>query len=134
MFLSPLKKTFDVLNIQLIPLENQKFPFDKFLCSFTCACSLFKYIQITIFIKNILVNKIPLWSHQKMQMVMTFDQHRIYGFLIIFLNKNNTLFPFQQMRILYEGFYTQGLASKKSYYGFFSYHKPLSMKPQNPAH
>jgi hypothetical protein len=52
MFLPPLKRTFDVFNIQLIPLENEELPLDKFFLWFTCDCSLFKYIQITILIKK----------------------------------------------------------------------------------
>jgi hypothetical protein len=57
MLLPPLKRTFDVLNIQLILLENQQLFFDKLFYWFICACSLLKNIQIVILIKTILVNK-----------------------------------------------------------------------------
>ncbi len=51
MLLSPLKRTFDVLNIQLIPLANQQLLFDKLFYWFIWARSLFKSIQTVILIK-----------------------------------------------------------------------------------
>ncbi len=53
MFMPSLKKTFDVLDIQLISPKNQQLPLDKFLCWFTYVYNLLKNIQTTILIKKI---------------------------------------------------------------------------------
>jgi hypothetical protein len=77
MFLPPLKKTFDVLNIQLITLKIQKLLLNKFFCWFICTCSLLKYVQTAILIKKIIVSRIHLQFQQRMQMLVAFDQHGI---------------------------------------------------------
>jgi hypothetical protein len=60
MFLSPMTRAFDVLNIQLKSPENQQLLFHKLFYWFTCVWSLIKNIQIVILLNNILVNTIPI--------------------------------------------------------------------------
>jgi len=57
-----------------------------------------------------------------------------YKDFLSYFQQNQHFSPFQQMKILYEGSYTQDLALKKSYYGFSFYHKPFRMRGKNSTH
>jgi hypothetical protein len=52
MFLPPLEKTFDLINIQLKSPKNQEFSIDQFYEWFTCVSNHFKNIKAIIFIRS----------------------------------------------------------------------------------
>jgi len=58
------KGLFDIFHIHLVSFKNQQLLVDKFFWKFICTCSLFKYIQPTMLIKDILVNNIPFRLYQ----------------------------------------------------------------------
>ncbi len=71
MFFPPLHWTFDVFNIHLIMLENQKLFIDQLHGWFTCVGCHLKDIQIHVFF-NLLINNAPFIFNQWMQMIITF--------------------------------------------------------------
>jgi len=73
-FFPSMKMTLDIFHVCLVPFKNLKLSIDEcFVGSFVLIIAIAKFG--VVFIKS-LVNKIIFRFNQRMQMVMTFQEHK----------------------------------------------------------